>query len=219
PASERSARLPPSVDAVFARALAKDPAYRYESGRELVAALRGALAPPPAAEPVPAHTSPPPRRRSFAPALALALLLVALAGGAGLAALLAGDGGEQGTTERAATREGTTVPPTVTTGQETSPPASGLSSDEAAVLNDDAFALMQEGRWEEALPLLRRALPALRGTYSDGFRFEAYAEYNIGKTLAELGRCEEALPHLERSEKLQGAREPITAAKRQCQGD
>jgi tetratricopeptide (TPR) repeat protein len=165
---------------------------------------------------------PPPRRRSLAPALALALLLVALAGGGALAALLAGGGEEQSATEPAgaptATKEGTTAP-APTTGQGTSTPPSGPSSDEAADLNDDAYALMQEGRWEEALPLLRRALPALRGTYTDAFRFEAYAEYNLGKTLAELGRCEEALPHLERSERLQGEREPITAAKRQCQGD
>jgi hypothetical protein len=58
----------------------------------------------------------------------------------------------------------------------------------------------------------------LRGTYSDGFRYEAYAEYNLGKTLAELGRCQAALPHLERSEDLQGPREPITSAKAACGG-
>jgi tetratricopeptide (TPR) repeat protein len=75
---------------------------------------------------------------------------------------------------------------------------------------------MREGRYEEALPLLKRAVTALRGTFTSGFRYEAYAEYNLGKTLAELGRCGEALPHLERSEDLQSVREPITAAKEQC---
>jgi tetratricopeptide (TPR) repeat protein len=77
---------------------------------------------------------------------------------------------------------------------------------------------MQQGDYEGALPLLERAVPALRGTYSESFPYEAYAEYNLGKTLAELDRCEEALPHLERSEQLQGSRGPITAAKRQCGG-
>jgi serine/threonine-protein kinase len=42
PASEL-ASLPPAVDAVFARALAKDPAYRHESASDLVADLRAAL--------------------------------------------------------------------------------------------------------------------------------------------------------------------------------
>jgi len=105
---------------------------------------------------------------------------------------------------------------TVTTGQETSPSPGGLSSGEAAALNDEAFAFMQEGRWEEALPLLRRALPALRGTYSGGFRYEAYAEYNLGRTLAELDRCEEALPHLDRSKQLQGNRPEIREAMKSC---
>jgi tetratricopeptide (TPR) repeat protein len=218
PASERGVGLPPSVDAVFARALAKDPSYRYETGRQLVSGLRSALSPPPAAAPARLPAPPPPRRRSFAPLLALALLLGALAGGAAVAALLTGDGGGQETTERAGaptTTRGTTAPrpgPTATT-------RDGVSPEEAAALNDDAFALMQDGRWEEALPLLRRALPALLGSYSSGFPNEAYTEYNLGKTLAELGRCEEALPHLERSERLQGEREPITAAKQQCQGE
>jgi tetratricopeptide (TPR) repeat protein len=67
---------------------------------------------------------------------------------------------------------------------------------------------MNAGRYEEALPLLEEALPALRGVSP----FEAYTEYNLGKTLLELDRCDEALPHLERSEQLQGKRRPITTA-------
>ena len=77
---------------------------------------------------------------------------------------------------------------------------------------------MQEGEWEEALELLERALPALEGTFSDDFPYEAYAEYNIGRTLAELGRCEEALPHLDRSKELQGNRSEIREAKKICRG-
>jgi hypothetical protein len=75
---------------------------------------------------------------------------------------------------------------------------------------------MQQGDYAGALPLLRRSVPALRGTYSDGFPYEAYAEYNIGKTLAELGRCDQALPHLQRSEDLEGQKAPITQAKEEC---
>ena len=75
---------------------------------------------------------------------------------------------------------------------------------------------MQDGRWQEALPLLERAVPALRGTYSDDFRYEAYAEYNLGRTLVELGRCDDAVPHLERSRDLQGNRREIKEALRDC---
>jgi tetratricopeptide (TPR) repeat protein len=121
------------------------------------------------------------------------------------------------------TQEGTTVVETETVATTVSEaPAvgdgsDGLSPEEAAALNDEAFTeYMQQGDYEGALPLLERAVPALRGTYSDGFRYEAYAEYNLGKTLAELGRCDDALPHLERSEQLQGEKDAITAAMEQC---
>ena len=75
---------------------------------------------------------------------------------------------------------------------------------------------MQDNRWREALPLLERAVPALRGTYSDDFRYEAYAEYNLGRTLVELARCPDAVPHLERSRELQGNRREIKEALRDC---
>jgi tetratricopeptide (TPR) repeat protein len=107
-------------------------------------------------------------------------------------------------------------------GQTTAPaepppaPASLVSVEQAVELNDQAFALMQEGRWQEALPLLRRAVPALRGTYSDDFLYEAWAEYNLGRTLVELGRCDEAVPHLERSRELQGNHPDIRDALRDC---
>jgi serine/threonine protein kinase len=49
-ASSRRPELSPTVDAVLARGLAKDPAGRWESGAEMLAALRAALdAPPPPA--------------------------------------------------------------------------------------------------------------------------------------------------------------------------
>jgi YVTN family beta-propeller protein len=42
-ASERRPELPPGIDAMLAKALAKDPEDRYATGRELVAAARAAL--------------------------------------------------------------------------------------------------------------------------------------------------------------------------------
>jgi tetratricopeptide (TPR) repeat protein len=166
------------------------------------------------------------------PVLVAALLLAALLAGAIVAALAAGGddeanepnpAGNRQTITQEVTVEGepTTVLRTVTeapTEEATeTAPETGLTLEEAAALNDEAFTEhMEQGDYAGALPLLRRAVPALRGSYSESFAYEAYAEYNLGKTLAELGRCEEALPHLERSEDLQGEREPITNAKRQC---
>src|SRR5919204_2646320 len=58
--------LPPQVDAVFQRALAKDPAARYPTAAEFVAALRRALSPATAATRAlaPAHAARAPRRRN-----------------------------------------------------------------------------------------------------------------------------------------------------------
>ena len=239
PASQRGVGLPQAVDAVFERALAKDPARRYETAGAFVAALTGAARGVPTAptRPVAAAAAGGPSRRSGRPLPALVgiVLAVALLLGVGVAAafLLGRDdespSGPPGaapdvqtvTREVTVQDEPTTVVQTATspTEEETTPPDADLSVEEAAALNDEAFGShMQQGDYEGALPLLERAVPALRGTYSDDFPYEAYAEYNLGKTLAELDRCDEALPHLDRSEELQGHRGPITAARRQCRG-
>ncbi|MDQ3894736.1 MAG: tetratricopeptide repeat protein, partial [Actinomycetota bacterium] len=76
---------------------------------------------------------------------------------------------------------------------------------------------MQEGNYEAAEPVLRQAVESLRGTYTSSDRAEAYANYNLGYTLLRLGRCEEALPYLNRSERLQGHREEIDAAQAEAQ--
>ena len=237
PASERGVGLPRQVDDVFAQALAKDPAHRYRSAGEFVQALQTSLntptestrilpAPPPPAPPVPRTAS---RRRGWSPIPLIAgVLLAGLAAGILAAAVMTG-GEDPQTTEpvqvtitQVETREGTTVEEVVTTTVESPAPApenegeGGVSSTEAVALTDEATRRLEEGDWEEALRLMEQALPALQGTYSDDFRYEAYAEYNIGKALAELDRCDEALPHLERSEELQGARGPITSAKQSC---
>ena len=103
----------------------------------------------------------------------------------------------------------TTTPPTTT--------APDVSVEEAVQLTDEATALLQAEQWEEALRTQRRALPALRETYTDDFRYEAYAAYNMGKALAELGRCPRALEFLDRSEELQGQRQEIDEARATCE--
>jgi tetratricopeptide (TPR) repeat protein len=187
-----------------------------------VGALRDALRPAPAATAVTRRLPP---RRSPLGALALAgAILFALAGLA--VALVAGRDeeptaapGRETVTRQVTIEDGpTTVVQTVTEAPEPSPApaAEPISPEQGAELNDEAFVLMQQGRWEDALPLLERALPALRNTYSEDFPYEAYAEYNLGRTLEALGRCPEARRHLRRSERLQGEREEITAALERC---
>ena len=243
-ASERGVGLPRSIDAVFDRALAKDPGRRYRSASAFVDALRHAFEAREEATRVysvsPQVTRgrmPSTKRRRPSALVPLAGALAAALVLGGLLAAFAATGGGENAAEQTRPRPApspapekvtvtlertlpsTTVVRTVTEAVPPAPPApvvEGLSAGQAAVLNDQAYGLMRQGRYEEALPLLRRALPALRGSFSSGFRYEAYAEYNLGKTLAELGRCNEALQHLERSETLQGSREPITAAKEQC---
>ena len=89
PASERGTGLPPSVDAVFERALAKDPGRRFQSATAFVAALRDALVYGPAVERTRALPVLPAKRgHGLFVALAAAGLLLALLGVALLACVI-----------------------------------------------------------------------------------------------------------------------------------
>jgi eukaryotic-like serine/threonine-protein kinase len=220
PASEQGVGLPEEVDAVFARALAKNPVHRYPTAAGFVDALAAALQ-----GQQPTRAAPPRRRHRHAAALTLAGALLLALGGVAAAVLSRDDGGPEqaaGPGARTVTREVTVQRPTTSvetvTHASTAPGPGGLDANEAAALNDQAFDLMQEGEWEEALALLERAVPALEGTYSEDFPYEAYAEYNLGRTLAELDRCEEVLAHLDRSKELQGNRKEIAEARKSCRG-
>jgi eukaryotic-like serine/threonine-protein kinase len=227
PITSHGADLPQELDSVFTRALAKEPAERYASAADLVADLRGAMH---AGSPRTAvlGTTAPPRAQSRR--LALGVALVALLGtGLLVAALIASIGnrgnkaaGESTTVVRTVTAQGETQRVTVTAApatQATDPtqaqPAapSGLSVGQARALQDESTAALGRGDWERALSLAQQALSALRNRDRT---YEAYANYNIGKSLAELGRCEEALPYLERREQLLGPHPDVTAAKQTC---
>ena len=75
PASSRRPELSPAVDAVLARGLAKDPAQRWESGAEMLAALRAALDAPPPPAVFPARR----RHRSALLVRVAAILLIGVA--------------------------------------------------------------------------------------------------------------------------------------------
>src|SRR4051794_9221527 len=103
PASARGVGLPPAVDPVFDRALAKNPSARFRTSAEFVAALRAALRAEPTAPtralPVVAAAAPAPEYRRertgsrpiwLVPLLVMAFLL-ALGGGVTAAVLATGD--------------------------------------------------------------------------------------------------------------------------------
>jgi serine/threonine protein kinase len=207
--------LSPELDPVFQRALAKDPEDRYPSAAAFVADLRRALAPE-AAAPAPAS----PRRRSYAVAVLLLAALGLLAGGLALAGVF----GDDDPRTVVVTKQGETV--TVTTEGEPPPapppppppppPSTRPSVDSrgGVELTDQATGLLAQRRWAEAEGVARQAVEKLRGS---GETYEAYAEYDLGRALAEQGKCAEALEHLNRSEQLQGHRSEIDDARSKCQ--
>jgi serine/threonine protein kinase len=230
-------RLPPAVDRVFRRALAKRPDRRFRSARAFAHELRASLDVPVAEPPTvplldPAATTmamPTGQRRDvdvtherldrwrswartrdgrvylLVPVIVFVLALA-------IVALNDDDGAPP---QRATSNAQITATPA--TEQSTTPatqqPANKLSRKDAIALHEQAFRLIQQGRFAEALPLAQQALDNLEGVSP----YEAYASYNVGVALLGVGRCSEALPYLDRSEQLQGQRDEIDAARSEAQ--
>jgi tRNA A-37 threonylcarbamoyl transferase component Bud32 len=233
---DRLPDLPCELDPVFQRALAKDPAERYPTCADFVAALREALAdaasttrelaPLPVTAPAPVAA----RRVPGAAVVIGLLLLAALLAGIGVAAALTGgDEGQEAapqtvtrqvvtTVQGEATTETivTTAPSTTQPAPPPPPPPPAPSGASGRALTDQATALLAEGRWSEAEGVARQAVQKLDGSGDNTYL--AYALYDLGRALAEQGKCEEAVGHLNRSEELQGYRQPIADARAKCQG-
>jgi tetratricopeptide (TPR) repeat protein len=222
--------IPCELDPVFAKALAKEPTERYGSCAEFVAALRASLeeAAGATAIAVPARVRPasprPASPRRNPPWLWPAAALLALAAiGGGAAAALLGGGNQQAQPQRptvsvkTVTQPGTTV---VTTAAAPAAPPTTATTAAAApasdphALNDQAYTLMKQGNYAAALPLLQQAVQALEGQTGD--IYTAYANYNLGVTLMNLGQCGEAIPYLETSRSLQPKRHEVDRALHQA---
>jgi eukaryotic-like serine/threonine-protein kinase len=232
PSISAHADLPRELDRCFERALAKDPAQRFPTCADFVAALRasyadaagqtGALAAvPPTAVTRPL---PPPRSGSSAWPLLIGLLAVGAVAGALLAYFLTRGGSSPPTTVvthvQTVTTQGqiTTVerPVTVTTSPVTSAPAPSPapSGQSGVALNNAGYAKMQAGDYAGALPLLEQAVQKLDGT---GILDEAYAKYNLAYTRYHLGNCTGVLDLLDQAQAIEGPKSAIDRLRAQAQ--
>ena len=201
--------LPAAYDAIFGRALAKDPHMRYPAAAELAGALRRGLhdeAGDTWFEPVPRATAVTRVASRSARSWWLPVLLALLLAAGILAAVLATRGGgtpQTRTVVRTVTGQGQTVRQTVTAPPST---AAAPSASSGAALNNAGYSKMQAGDYAGALPLLQQAVQTLNGS---GSIDEAYADYNLAYTTFALGQCTNVLSLLDRSQQIQGHRSAI----------
>ena len=148
--------------------------------------------------------------------LAVAAVAALLAGTGAVVALSGSDSGDSGGRgDRAAGRDAgkdsggdrggaTATTPAADTsesapaaGQGSAAPAAPTSGHDAdgVALNDQGFALVEQGRFDEAIPVLEQAVSSLRGSGDDATY--NYALYNLANAYLGAGRAAEAIPLLE----------------------
>jgi hypothetical protein len=98
--------------------------------------------------------------------------------------------------------------------------AAGEDPETGAALNQEGFAMIQEGRYEEAVPVLEEAV-ALFPEGSEELDY-AYALFNLGNALRLSGRPDEAIPVLEQRlaipNQTGAVREELAAAESEAAG-
>jgi serine/threonine protein kinase len=229
PPSARACGLGAEVDRVLLKGLAKDPAARWPTASAFVSALAQALERPaprpevataPLIDPErswPRQAEPFPTRHGRSPArlAAVAAVVVALAVVAGVVAFgTGGDGGSpnraKATKHRNAQAKSEAAEPSTTTPTTTAPapaPPGAPSSGSGAAMNEQGYALMRAGRYDQAAPVLQRAVAAF-GQSSTELTY-AYALYNLGRSLRLSGRPAEAIPYLERRMRFPNQRDVV----------
>ena len=215
--------LPPGIDAVFERGLAKDPDVRYASCAELVAALRAAFyegagvtarVPAPAAA-VPAGTAPsrgssvaaaaPDSARGDRACWSPARVRPDPERPHGRDDRRADDDRRRNAAGANGHRRDSARP--TAPRRRPRPRATPAGSTDGAALNDEGFGLLQAGDAAAALPVLERAVSALHGS---GSLAEAYASYNLALARMSTGGCDGVGELLDRSEQIQGKRSEIS---------
>jgi hypothetical protein len=232
------------MTAVFDRALAKDPAARFTTCAEFVAALRAAdvagtnptqIITLPSVPSHPRHG----RRRlggirpRFGRRALVLLGMTAVAAGVLAAVFLSQRDPQRSAATIQVTVTGTgTTARTVTetmlrtvTEQSSPPPAASppatkeVSSPPRGAATPTALALqgytrMRSGDYAGAIPLLERAAAGLNGT---GSLDEAYNDYNLARSIAETQGCSaRVLQLLDTSEAIQGRRRQIDDLRKAC---
>jgi serine/threonine protein kinase len=107
----------------------------------------------------------------------------------------------QATTQAPAQSQATTQAPTQTTQPATPPAPAQAKSDDPVALNDQGFALIGQGKPNDAVAPLQRSVEAFRAQRRKGDIGYAYALYNLGNALRLSGRPADAIPFLQ--ERLQ----------------
>jgi Flp pilus assembly protein TadD len=72
------------------------------------------------------------------------------------------------------------------------------------LLNDEGYARIRDGEYGAAIPTLKRAVEKLRGA-GPADPYEAYANYNLGYALLQVGECTDAVPPLEVADRLESS--------------
>jgi serine/threonine protein kinase len=89
------------------------------------------------------------------------------------------------------------------------PQPSGDSPQEGARLQNQGFELMNQGKYDDAIPVLERSVKSFpSGT--DDVQY-AYALFNLGSALRQAGRPDDAIPVLEERLKIDNQREKVQA--------
>jgi eukaryotic-like serine/threonine-protein kinase len=211
---------PPEAAEVLRRGLSPDPAERPASASELVGALESALEPladlPPSPSPraTLATERPPTEVRVNLPRPGRIAAVAAILAATGIAAVVIGvsltgedrsDGGPRAESSPSAGGGGATDGQPAGDRESSGDsggadpngaPGGGGAVDPAAgtALNEQGYALIQQGRYEEAVPVLKRAVKSFpEGTTDINY---AYALYNLGNALRLSGQPEEAIPIL-----------------------
>jgi hypothetical protein len=178
--SKAAPDLPPAIEPVLAKALAKSPLDRHATCGELVAALRTAVAEP--------------RVHSRRLVVSLALLAGAAVAGAAIATALV-----LGLRNDPAPRVTTVVEKQRASQSPVALDTLVLKSTDGRTLNDAAFFLITAKEYARAIPFARRAAAyADKSTVTYG-----YATFNYGLALLKVGQCKQALPLLRHALKIE----------------